>query len=180
VGFNHIVIDLETAGTATDSALLTIGAVRVDLEKGELGETFYRLVNLKSSQVSGGKIYAETFMWWLQQSEVARMAICGDDSTLIDVALMEFSIFVREGDSLSGIWGNGSDFDNVLLAEAYPRCRRMAPWTYKQNRCYRTLAAMCPELQRETFRLDGTHHNALDDACTQARHLCAIWKVLKK
>lgn len=164
----HIMLDLETMSTAKDAAIIAIGAVRMDLTNGTLGDTFYRVVNLKSAQRAGGRIDAETVMWWLYQSEDARNAIAGNDSMLIETALKEFNEWVRIT-PLHGIWGNGSDFDNVILENAYNRLGWTPSWSYRQNRCYRTMAARNPALDMQVA------HHALRDAIKQAKHLCEIW-----
>ncbi len=70
------------------------------------------------------------------------------------------------------IWGNGADFDNVILTSAYKRNDLELPWRYTNNRCYRTLKSLYPEIKLER---SGTHHNALDDAISQANHLMSIF-----
>ncbi len=176
MAFDQIMLDLEFFSLAKDAAIASIGAVRFDKESGELGDTFYRVVNLKSSQRAGGRIDADTVMWWMQQSDAARGALCGDDSVLIDVALKEFADWVRE-ERLDGIWGNGADCDNVILEGCYQRSGRTPPWSYEMNRCYRTMVVLHPQIQKAVFV--GTAHNALDDAISQAKHLCEIFKTTK-
>lgn len=46
------------------------------------------------------------------------------------------------------------------------------PWAFWNDRCYRTLKARS-ELK---IARTGTHHNALDDAKSQALHLITIWR----
>lgn len=172
---DQIMLDLETMSLAPDAAIIAIGAVRFDLNEPvkEFTEedTFYRVVNLKSAQRAGGRIDAETVLWWLQQSEEARMALTGDDSVLIDSALKDFAEWLREA-PMEGIWGNGASFDNVALEGAYIRSGKTPPWSYKANRCYRTISALRPDIKREQL---GTFHNALDDAKSQVQHLWQIW-----
>lgn len=176
---NHIMVDLETFGKSKDAAIVSIGAVRFDLDKGELGDRFYQVVNLNSAQRAGGKIDAETVMWWMGQGEEARKALTGDDSVPIENALKNFSNWIREK-PLEALWGNGADFDNVIIEGAYQRLGWTPPWAYYQNHCYRTLCSLKPDLKRNAFRnAVDTAHNALGDAITQAKHLCAIWKLIK-
>lgn len=179
----HIMLDLETLSNAPDAAIVAIGAVRFDPLSGAVwdksapaaGGTFYKVINATSTQRAGGRIDAATVMWWLQQSDEARLALTGDDSQPIEKGLQDFGDWFREI-PCKGLWGNGADFDNVCLKGAYERLGRTAPWSYKINRCYRTVKAMSPqhELERQ-----GTYHNALDDAVAQAQHLCKIVKELK-
>lgn len=168
-------VDLETMSLAKDAAIVSIGAVRFDLATGFMADRFYRVVNLKSSQRAGGKIDAETVMWWLEQSTEARKALTGDDGVLIETALIEFSAWCRQA-SFDGLWGNGAAFDNVVLDGAYKRLSKTSPWTHKQDRCYRTIKALFKHVPEEQMK--GTAHNALDDARHQAEHLCKIWKVM--
>ena len=73
------------------------------------------------------------------------------------------------------MWGNGAAFDNVILAVAYKRAWLPVPWSYKNDRCYRTVAALAPEVARPEV---GERHNAADDAEAQARHLIEVLRVL--
>lgn len=66
------------------------------------------------------------------------------------------------------VWGNGASFDNVILRGAYARNSTPAPWAWWNDRCYRTIKALHREVPMERL---GTHHNALDDAISQALHL---------
>jgi len=61
------------------------------------------------------------------------------------------------------------------LKNAYSVVGEDPPWSYRNDRCYRTLAAICPEVKMERI---GTFHNAVDDAKSQARHLQRIYKKL--
>jgi exodeoxyribonuclease VIII len=75
------------------------------------------------------------------------------------------------------VWGNGATFDNVILANAYDACRIRRPWKYYADMCFRTVRNQYPHVQ---VKRQGTHHNALDDALTQAHHLQAIYKEMQK
>jgi 3' exoribonuclease, RNase T-like len=175
-------LDLETLSSASDAAIVAIGAVRFDPVAGivwaksftHFNGTFYSVVNLKSAQRAGGRIDADTVMWWMGQSDAARSALLAVDCIPIEAALKDFAVWAREG-TCSGVWGNGADFDNVILSNAYQRLGQTQPWSYAANRCYRTMKNMAPHIK---MKREGTHHNALDDAISQARHLCEIYKYL--
>ena len=165
----HIMIDLETMGTRPDAPIISIGAVAFDAN-GPL-DSFYAGVNLGSSVNSGAKIDASTVLWWMQQSDEARAALVpkDDDYSLVG-ALTALSNWVT-WDTVAGVWGNGASVDNVILRESYYRTTVPCPWPFWKDRCYRTIKGMHPGV--ELVR-NGTHHNALDDARTQALHLMAI------
>ena len=164
-----VMLDLETMGNGPQAAIAAIGAVEFDLDAGELGEQFYTVVDLESSVEAGGLMDASTVLWWMQQSDEAR-SVFSRPGERIAHALGLFSIWLRScGDQDEvRVWGNSSAFDNVVLAEAYRRSGFVAPWSWWNNRCYRTVKKLHPEIEMERT---GVHHNALDDAVSQARHL---------
>lgn len=171
---SNTMIDVETAGTGSNAAILTIGAVKFS-GKG-LGEEFYRVVDIDSCLKAGLVIEAKTFMWWLQQSEEARKALYKEPDSLFN-CLKDFNKFIGDPDTAK-VWGNGSDFDNVIMLNAYKAINLTPPWKFYNSRCYRTvknlLGANIP------FERVGTYHNALDDAKSQANHLVKIMAALQK
>ena len=108
----------------------------------------------------------------LGQTERARQVFVGDADPLPD-ALESFSAWIlRKTEAKQiAVWGNGAAFDNVILAAAYSRQRMQCPWRRPNDRCYRTLKALHPEIE---FERVGEHHNAIDDAVSQARHALKI------
>ncbi len=167
----HIMIDLETMGTRPNAPIISIGAVSFDA--WGIRDTFYRDVTLHSSVKSGAVIDPSTVLWWLRQDKAAQDAFEeGQDEALsLEQALRDFSQFVCSyGDGLKGVWGNGASFDNVIMHESGKRCR-VGTWEFWKDRCYRTVKSMFPDVP---FERSGTHHNALDDARSQALHLIAI------
>lgn len=164
--YNDIMLDLETMGTRPGSAIVAIGAVRFG--GGQIHDTFYRRIRLRSCTDFGLTIDADTVLWWMGQSQEARMEVINSEgATSLPQALHDFKGFVQPEDR---VWGNGASFDNALLAEAYARAEAQMPWKFWNDRCYRTLKAMSPVPMTRT----GTHHNALDDAISQAEHLMLI------
>jgi hypothetical protein len=162
---NNVMIDLETMGTGPTAAIVAIGAVRFN--RCGLVDTFYRNVSLRSSMSLGLKVDADTVMWWLQQGEEARAGLLVDQVHLAP-ALQAFTVWCGP-DPI--IWGNGAASDNVWLRSAYDACSMPAPWTFREDRCYRTVRAMHPNAEVKRI---GTAHNVLDDAATQARHLIKL------
>ncbi len=165
-------LDIETMGTAPGSAIVSIGAVRFD-ETGIL-DTFYRRISLQSCLEHGLGMDAETVLWWMQENAEPRMELVRGDQVQLHAALCDLYAFV--GPDAYEIWGNGSDFDNALLQEAYRRCKLRLPWNYKANRCYRTVKNLFPKVKAPT---SGVKHNAISDAINQALHLIEILKVMR-
>lgn len=167
-----VMVDIETMGTAVGSAIISIGAVCI--EGGVTTHEFYRKISLKSCVRIGLTIDPATVMWWMQRSEEARKEFFSGDEMEVFQAFVEFEEWFKnygDEDAEDIIWGNGSDFDMVLMADVYRRMGRKTPWKYYNARCYRTLKCLFPEINMDR---KGTHHNALDDARDQANHLIKL------
>jgi exodeoxyribonuclease VIII len=175
----HVMLDLETMGTGPSAAVVAIGAIAFDLTDtgGTMGPTFYQTIGLANAMASGGQVDAGTVLWWLRQSDEARAVFQqGQDGDATEHAW----VLVRFAEYMSNlgtdpqrvrVWGNGASFDNVILACAYRRAGLALPWNNFNDRCYRTIKAMQPDVK---LQRTGTHHHALDDAIAQARHLIQL------
>lgn len=172
---NNIMLDLETLGNGSDAAIIAIGAVKFDPATGEMGDIFHELIDPESCTAAGLKIDASTFMWWMKQSAEAR-AVFDDKDKFLPLAQVLYKFWDFVGDTKRAlVWGNGANFDNVILANAYKAAGQEQPWPYWGDRCYRTIAALRKDIKRVRV---GTHHNALNDATTQAQHLMEILRSL--
>lgn len=168
---NRVMLDLETMGNGADAAIIAIGAVRFNVTDGVLDE-FYVIVDLESSVAAGLKLDVSTVLWWMEQNDIARGQIT-QPGTPLKVALSRFASWVGEG---AEVWGNGAAFDNVILSNAFRMCKLERPWSYRNDRCYRTLKALYPGIKLDRF---GVAHCAVDDARSQAAHLIEILKQLE-
>src|SRR5690554_2606812 len=114
-----VMIDLETLGTTPGCSILSIGAVAFD-ENG-LGAEFYCVVSRESCQKYGLHEDRETLKWWENQSEEARKVLTeAEHGNALEPALSMLSTFRGQFDLEEvRIWGNGSDFDNAILASCY-------------------------------------------------------------
>lgn len=164
----EIMLDLETMGTSPNSPIIAIGAVSFSKN---IESEFYCQVNLDSCVKVGMEIDSSTVIWWLKQSESARKKFFDNDKAenLAD-ALKAFTLWLGE-QSVSGVWGCGANFDNVIIANAYEACGLTRPWPFWLDKCYRTVRDLRPEVN---FVRKGDHHNALDDARSQAEHLIKL------
>lgn len=165
---NNVMIDLETMGINGNAAIIAIGAVAFDFE-GNLGSEFYEVIDLESSVLNGGIIDASTVLWWMKQSDEARKEFERKSRDEYEV-LNELTYYLGQFEDVK-IWGNGASFDNTILANAYRRNGYKVPWKYYNDRCYRTMKNLALHIKMER---SGVHHNALDDAISQAKHLQRI------
>lgn len=162
-----VMLDLETMGNGNNAAIIAIGAVEFDLENALIGRKFYAQVNLESAVKEGGIIDASTVLWWMKQSDAARKEFENAGIPVIH-ALAAFSQWFPEG---ANVWGNGATFDNVILRNTYTRLDWTTPWSFRQDRCFRTVRALHPLAVIPNV---GTAHNAVNDAEYQARYLIKI------
>jgi len=171
----HIMVDLETMGTSNNAAIIAIGAVIFN-EKNIL-DYFYQNIDLASSVERGLKMDPGTVTWWLEQDVKARAAL-REDRQPLPVVLDNLSRWAAKDRDISEIelWGNGAAFDNVILRNAYKACGLIPFWLFRGDRCFRTIKALYPGVPMDRI---GTHHNALDDAKTQALHLIKILRRLE-
>lgn len=167
-------LDLETMGTSSNSAILSIGAVDFDRDLGIISK-FYRTIDLQNSLDHGFEINGATIYWWLKQSDEARATLT-DKRTRVTIkeALKDFQEFIGKGNLQ--MWGNGSDFDNVILTNAFKRFKVQDPWPFWSNRCFKTIKSSFKSVYLPRL---GEHHNALDDAEHQALVLIEIVKANK-
>lgn len=165
---NHVMIDLETWGTAPGSALRSIGACVFDPNTGAIGGTFYTNITRASCEALHLTVDRKTEEWWSQQSAEARAALEPDQQPLFK-ALVDFEKWFGD---VGGefVWGHGASFDPVLLEAAYAAVSMDAPWKFWNIRCCRTVLTLG---NRRVVFARGVAHNALDDAIAQAEAVSA-------
>lgn len=175
----NVMIDIETLSTRTNAAILSIGAVTFDMRKMTLGERFYATISATSCEAVGLHVDAATVEWWQKQSETARQQAFKGEHALPG-ALRMLTEFI-EGSMVAQksrcIWGNGANFDPVIVESAYRACKMATPWDFWGVRCFRTFKNIWFNV--EAPERQGTHHNALDDAIHQAEWMFKIRNTLK-
>lgn len=170
----HIMLDLETLGTAVDSVILSIGAVKFDPEtESPLGEKFCLTLSIQSNLDAGRTVSGDTIKWWMGQDAEAR-AVFSAPCVSLNEALTSFVQFF-DHDNYQ-VWGNGASFDNAIMAHALDSMGWKTPWKFYNDRCYRTLKAMPGVPKMSAF---VGKHNALTDACAQALHMQTFYNSLK-
>ncbi|EJE4505861.1 3'-5' exoribonuclease [Escherichia coli] len=175
----HLMIDLETMGKNPNAAIISIGAIFFDPQTGDMGPEFSKTIDLDTA---GGVIDRDVIKWWLKQSREAQSAILTDEIPLDD-ALLQLREFIAEnsGEFFVQVWGNGANFDNVILRRSYERQGIPCPWHYHNDRDVRTIVELGKAIDfdaRTAIPFEGERHNALDDARYQAKYVSAIWQKL--
>lgn len=165
-----VMVDLETMSTRSNAVISSIGAVKFNANTGEIDpNTFYQTVDYKDCKRLGMHTSSDTVRWWKGNPEVLKMLTINTVS--VTEALTKFAEWF--GPKSMPLWGCGSDFDCVILRNAYIAAdlEHLCPWKYYHNRCYRT---MRDTLEFQEPKREGTYHNALDDAMHQTKVLLKI------
>ncbi len=174
---HHIMVDLETLGTVASASIISIGAVKFDLESDAVDDAgFYASVSLESNLDLGRRIQEDTLKWWLKQDTEAQ-AVFHEDKVPLELALDELTAWI--GPKEYQMWSNGADFDLPMLAHAYNQIGAAVPWKFWNSNCFRTYKKL-PGARAVRTVDAGVKHNALGDAYSQAKTLQAIHASLFK
>ena len=171
----NVMIDVESLGTTADAVIMSIGAVRFDLDSDRIDDAgFYASVSVESNLDLGRRISEDTLIWWLKQPNDAQQVFHESKQTLA-VALIDFSDWL--GDDVAYMWSNGADFDLPMVAHALTQCGQEIPWKFWNSRCFRTYKNL-PRAKDVRIANTGVKHNALSDAYSQALNVQAIHRKL--
>lgn len=182
--FDHVMLDLETMGNKSNSAIVSIGAVEFDIETGETGREFYKVVDLQSCLDAGLIVNGSTVMWWLQQDKAARELVLQES---MEIALVLFHLDRWFSECIQGfkIWGNGARFDIGILEDAYVKAGyKEMPWGFRGERDLRTLVAFAPEIKTlvvdEWTKKGAVIHDPIVDCKIQIDYATRIWNRMMK
>lgn len=185
----NVMIDLETLDNKPGALILAIGACEVlPPNNMDNARTFSGRCNFDYSDLF--TISPETVKWWMQfpdkflkiiddeqTSEIHRMdtkSLLLDFSTWIHREIVRNSWENPLSDSEILVWGDGSDFDIIILEEAMRRLKVNIPWTYRSHRCYRTIRSILSIGEKKDYISPEDLHNAEKDAIGQAKHLSVL------
>jgi len=177
--FDHIMADLETMGDKSNSAIVSIGAVKFSLETGQTGEEFYRKIDLQSCLDAGLVINASTIYWWMKQNEVARYELAQGGQPLIEV-LQELDKWINSDGNNPQIWGNGARFDIGILEDAYVACGyHEMPWNFRHELDLRTLVYFRPDIKKQVVaETKEPLHHPITDCRQQIKYASLIYNSL--
>ena len=176
--YTDVMLDLETMGRKSNSALVSIGAVEFNLMDGsKTGREFFKVIDLQSCLDLGLTIDASTVYFWLQQTQQARDAITKDKLLPLATVLHMFKQWLEDCIVDVNIWGNGARFDIGLLEDAHVACGLKNPWNFRSERDVRTLVGFAPNI-KANLPFQGIEHNPIDDCKHQIQYCTATWKKL--
>ena len=187
----HIMVDLETWGTAPGCDIRSIGAVVFDPVAGTLGDEFYVNVNngvspnarpqfADPAALHADRKYplyrdASTMEWWSDQSEGAQQRLVTDVVDL-KVGLARFADWWANKPDECTFWAHGPHFDEAILAACYRATMLSVPWHYRAPRDCRTAFELAGDPCQIEF--EGVEHDALADAKNQALRVIKAYRLL--
>jgi exodeoxyribonuclease VIII len=167
----NFMLDLETMGVKPGCPIISIGVTEFDPHGDGVIRSFYQAIDLQSNLDHNLVPEAGTIKWWMKQSDEAKKVFGEGENMSLATALLALARWMGDGAIL---WGNSARFDLGILEHAYLACGMVVPWEHRDERCYRTLKNLFPELK---IKRSGIHHNALDDAISQAKHTQGIFLI---
>jgi hypothetical protein len=151
-----------------------------------IADVFYQSIDLESCLDANLRVDADTLKWWLlgdprdpsnsPDDSARRRAFADPHEVKLPLALDAFTGWVNSRPLK--MWGNSARFDLGIVEAAYIAVGKEVPWAFYNERCYRTIKNL-PAARDVPLQRYGTHHNALDDAISQALHLNAINRKLQ-
>ncbi len=171
----HLMIDLETLGATADAVILSIGAVKFNLEGEEIDDSgFYGSVSIESNLGKNRRIDENTLLWWLKQPAAAQQ-VFHEEKLPLWQTLIDLSDWLGDNDWI--VWAKGPSFDVAILEHAFRSFGLATPWAFWDVRCVRTYMGL-PGAKGIQAPDEGVEHNALNDAYKQAKTVQMIHKKL--
>lgn len=167
----HIMIDNETFGTRKNAVVVSVGAVAFDLDGTiDLNGGLHYALNIDEQLAAGRSMNASTLKWWLEQSELARVALVKQMDRAVSVSqfMDRFDAFVSYYSPQVKIWCKGANFDIALLDSLYEHAGRKRPYGYNATGDTRSFEKFYTLADNPP---DGIYHDALSDAVWQAQQL---------
>jgi exodeoxyribonuclease VIII len=160
----HLMIDLETGGTAPGCAIFSIGACAFDPYSQKTPEiTFYQEISHRSNTDIGMRFERETMDWWDRQDNTAPNGNKHIKQCLEDFTLWVSNIPGKSNRLISCVWANSPSFDITILKHVMSLYNMRWPFPYYYERDVRTLKALAFP---DGYALNNSH-NALDDCHNQ-------------
>lgn len=183
--YTEAMLDIETLSTKPNAAILSVAVVRFNIRDEDTVQTLsdpdrslHVHLPLPQQKLLERDFDPSTIMFWLGQEDQARNAILtGQKGADFAQNLIKVKDFLR---SVGKLWGNGSDFDNVILRSLFDDVDEHFPVRYSGNRCLRTLRSLVPGADAKSWPWPKglVKHDALDDAKNQVLVAQHCWRKL--
>ena len=183
----HVVLDLETLSVDSNAKIISIGAVSLSDQLNITGY-FYIPVKLGKLISDSFTVDVPTFNWWIQQSRNAIDALNLIDGFSITQAITQFCVWLgvhplglnkNTPKIQTKLWGNGPEFDNIILKNAFDCTGTVWPFAYNSAQSLRTIRYINDTLDLDAgFPEPYIKHHALYDAEAEAIYFQNVMKRL--
>ena len=173
---HDLMIDTEFLDPAPTGALVAVGAIFFDLATETTGATFSQTIHLATSMRDGGTVSPSTLLFWLMQPEDSRRRVFFAGSADIRDVLRDFAIWIGTNCRHEDVrpWGNSASTDLSMLETAYKRAHIPLPWRWNNERDFRTVRKMNPQVEYNPDEKGDGAHDPLVDCRFQIEHLFKI------
>ncbi len=181
----HAVVDIESLGDRSGSAVVSIGAIAInpfddeDIGEDGHGSTVVKAcfsVNIcpQSCADAGLTFTGKTLDWWMERKGTGWPTEARED---LPIALAKFSAWYNSQNIKH--WWSHATFDPLLLEAAYGAIKSGVPWDRHALKDLRTLDYLL-EVQGLDIQkyLPVNPHVALDDAMAEALYVADAIKAL--
>lgn len=175
--YNHIMIDIEALGTSRDCVIVSVGAVRFDLDTGKIHSSKYWDLGMGEQQRRGRTIDSSTIMWWANQTKETQQALRNTERSTIINFIGEFNKFI-EGKVF--YWAKGTNYDLEIISDLYRLYEQRPPFRYSKWVDARVYYLLGKKLGILPLEKNEGAHNALQDAEYQTRVVCQIHETLQR
>lgn len=189
----HLMLDLETASTAKNAAILSIACIPFKFPEciAETENVFYRRIDpsVYDRFTTSFSMSIATTQWWMDQEEDVRNE-AWRGKTPLNQALKEFlewidknveTFTLRDGKEMKNIrvWAHGKDFDPPILENALNVCGHPVPWSFFQTRDTRTVYEIGGNVKPMPVKEYPKHH-PVGDCLSQIQALAEVCNRKKK
>jgi hypothetical protein len=146
---NHIMLDLETLGTASNSMLLQVSMVSFRLTHGkgwvnsELISVFDEYPSLEDQDKAGANIDDSTVAWWEKTNPMKFTELMNRPRISLADFRTKFEKFIRSCGSNAKVWAKSPSFDCNMISSLWPLFyQAQHPWKYWNEMDVRTICSM--------------------------------------
>ena len=179
--YTDLMIDLETFDNKPTAAIIQIGLCAF-CRAGDPTAGVKTLLIEVDPKSYDNTTSLDTLMWWMQQNEAARNAVCNPDSSMSAFEAAKIvNRFVHmncTSDQLNA-WALGANFDFPIIEHMYRQVGVSTPWKYSGVRCSRTFIEMLG-ITKDKRTVAEVAHRADCDAEAQARDVQRCYGALSK
>jgi hypothetical protein len=145
----------------------------------KINESYSIFIDATSSQELKFEIEIDTLNWWQTQSPEKFMRLMnppGVKHAVVIAAKVIHSLAIKHANNEQlVVWGNGPDFDLVILRNLFNKARQPYPFNPKNHRCFRTIKSILGAPSGFDYIVnEKTSHTGRGDAINQAEYLIEL------